>query len=248
MVNIKGTEYRKKEDLKRFFYPKEWLNFYDVLNNNLKLQFHFNFLMQTGCRYYEASKVQIKDVDFERNKIKILHAKTRIGGLKKIKVTCTKCNNKIYLSKTLKFCHICGNEIKNINELMKIYTQKITKRRIDIRNVRISLQFANSIKRFIKEYNIQKTDTFNFPTIQHMNQTMKRILKQKNVLDWQDFSPQNIRKTHENYLLATGSNPLSIRMHIGHSLDVAAAHYISTNIFTSEEIGMIKIILGNLKL
>jgi integrase len=245
MVNQKGTEYRKKEDLKRFFYPQEWLDFYNVLD--VKVKFYYNFLMQTGARYTELKHVEYKDIDWHRNIILIRFAKTRSGGLKRIKITCEKCNNKINLSKILKFCHLCGHEIKDTERLLELYNQKIVKRRREIRKIKVSKVFIEELKIKSKELNMNKDSTFNMPTIQHLNQTMKRILKKLKVSDWKDFSPHNVRKTHENYLLATGSNPLSMRMHMGHSIDVATAHYISANVFTPEEIGMIKMILNNLK-
>lgn len=244
MTNPKGSKYRKKEDLKRFFYPSEWLSFYNSLSE--KLKFYFNVLMQTGTRYNEIKHVEIRDIDFDRHLIKIRHAKTRIGGMKKIKVTCENCHCKVNLSKVLKFCPLCGNEFKDISNLMDIYKDKILKRRRDIRNVKISGVFAGELKTYVNMHNLKFNDTLKFPTIQHLNQTMKFKIKKQGIKDWQDFSPHTVRKTHENYLLATGSNPLSLRMHIGHSIDVAVAHYISTNIFTQEEIGMIKMILNNL--
>jgi len=246
MVNSKGTEYRKKENIKRFFYPEEWNKFYNNLKSD-KLRFYFNFLMQTGARYFELSHIEVRDIDFERHFIKIRFAKTRIGGMKKIKILCESCKSRINLSKDLKFCPLCGTEIENREELYSLYQNKITKRRRDIRDVKISDRFTQDLKNYIDKNKLNQNDIFKFPTIQHLNQTMKKILNKIGINDWKDFSLHNIRKTHENYLIATGSNVLSMRMHMGHSIDVASAHYISSNLFKDEEIGMIKLILDNLK-
>lgn len=245
MANQKGIEYRKKENLKRFFYPQEWLDFYNTIPDKKKI--YFDLLMQTGARYHELKMVEIRDIDFERNTILIRHPKTRVGGMKKIKITCTKCSSKINISKNLKFCPICGQKLENASEILNVYNKKIAGRRKELRKVKISNAFSSVLKQYIKKNKLSTNDTFNFPSAQGLRQLMHRKLKKLKVADWQDISPHNIRKTHENYLLATGSNPLSMRMHMGHSIDVAAAHYISANVFTQEEIGQIKMILGNLK-
>ena len=44
--NTKGIEYRKKDELKRFFYPKQWIDFINILTNE-QLKFNFNFLMRS---------------------------------------------------------------------------------------------------------------------------------------------------------------------------------------------------------
>ena len=246
MVNAKGTEYRKKENIKRFFYPKEWIDFIDACPEQLK--FFYNILMQTGARYHELSKVKVEDVNFERNFIEIKFPKTRIGGMKKIKIICIKCKNRSYISKSLKFCQYCGELFTNLREIEEQYKKQIINRRKEIRNVKISDKFKEEIKTYIKIHKLEKKDEFPLCTIQHLRQAMHRILIKIRVNDWKDFSPHNIRKTHENYLIATGSNPMSLRMHMGHAIDVATAHYISANVFTQEEIGIIKIILGGLKI
>lgn len=246
MGHKKGVKFRKKENIKRFFYPNEYNKFISVISE--KMKFYFDFLLQTGMRHNEAYYVKIKDIDFERNTITVTHAKTRIGGIKKIKILCPMCKEKIYLSKNLSFCSGCGNKIENIDDIILKYKNIIINRRRDLRKVRISEEFRNKISNRIKNLKLKQEDTFNFPTRQGMRQLMHRKLKEINILDWQDISPHNLRKTHENYLLATGSNILSIRMQMGHSIDIAVAYYISNNTFTLEEIGMIKLIMGNLKL
>jgi len=246
MVNLKGTEYRKKENLKRFFYPKEWLDFYNRVPDNLK--FFYQFLLQTGVRYHELSKVTVEDLDDERNFITIKYPKNRIGRIKKVKIICTNCNNFSYLTKNTKFCPYCGKEYSNIEQQIDAYSKQVINRRKEIRNVKISNKFKDELKEYIKKNKLNKKDTFNIVSIQYLNQTMKKILKEMNVKDWRDFSIHNLRKTHENYIIALGSNPLAIKMHMGHAVDVASTYYISTNIFTQEELIMIGIIMDNLKI
>ncbi len=244
--NPRGSVFRKKEDLRRFLYPDEWNKF--ISHTPTSMTFYFKFLLQTGMRHHEASYVEVRDIDMKRNFIKVRIAKTRRGGMKKIKITCDMCKEKINMSRTLRFCPLCGYKINNIDEILKQYISKVINRRREIRDVRISENFKNELQQRINEKHLNQTDTFNFPTIQGLRQSMHRILKQLEIKGWEDLSSHNLRKTHENYLIATGSNVLSMRMQMGHSLDIATSYYISNNLFTHEEIGMIKMILGNLRI
>lgn len=62
-----GRKYSIRTHRDRFFYPKEWMKFFDSLKESQKLT--FDFLMQTGCRINEAIHVKVGDIDFERNTI-----------------------------------------------------------------------------------------------------------------------------------------------------------------------------------
>jgi integrase len=66
---LKGsnTNYSVRANRDRFFYPNEWMKFYDLLKDSQKMT--FDFLMQTGCRINEAIHVKAGDIDFERNTI-----------------------------------------------------------------------------------------------------------------------------------------------------------------------------------
>lgn len=72
--NVVIVPYRKKTYSKRFFRPKDWYSFLNVIENP-KHKFHFEFLLHTGMRYNEAKKVKVQDIEFENNKIKILFPK-----------------------------------------------------------------------------------------------------------------------------------------------------------------------------
>jgi integrase len=73
--------YRKKDNPKRFFFPKEWMSFlYSIQNEEHK--FFFEVLLHTGARYYEASNIRVKDINFERGFILISRPK-REGGKEK---------------------------------------------------------------------------------------------------------------------------------------------------------------------
>lgn len=174
-------KYTLKSNPKRFFYPKEWIKFYDSLKSHYK--FHFDFLFNTGMRYNEAKHIIVSDIDFSRKWIVITKAK---GG------------------------------------------------RSRIRYVHFTKEFGKRIKSYIDLYNLSSDDDFKFPTIQCITQILKRHCKLIGIKDWQNFSAHNIRKTHENYLLAIDKNIMHIQGHMGHTIQIAEAHYVSGALIKDE--------------
>jgi integrase len=79
-----GTLYSVRNNRDRFFYPHEWMNFYDVgLRDNQKMT--FDFLINTGARINEAINVKVEDIDIP-NKRLILRV-TKIKAAKKEKTS-----------------------------------------------------------------------------------------------------------------------------------------------------------------
>lgn len=62
-----------KRDKLRFFYPSEWYKFYSILDGDKK--FFYEFLINTGMRYNEASKVKVRDINLNRKNIVVMKAK-----------------------------------------------------------------------------------------------------------------------------------------------------------------------------
>jgi len=62
-----GRQYLVRDNRQRFYYPNEWMKFYDNLKSNQKIT--FDFLINTGARINEARNVKVGDIDFERNNI-----------------------------------------------------------------------------------------------------------------------------------------------------------------------------------
>ncbi len=73
-----------------------------------------------------------------------------------------------------------------------------------------------------------ESDTLDFPTIQHLIQTLHRICREKNIKYWKDISVHNIRKQHENYLHALNLPETKIVVHMGHTQKTANEHYNSS--------------------
>jgi integrase len=77
-----GTLYSVRNNRDRFFYPSEWMNFYDLgLKDNQKML--FDFLVNTGARINEAVHVKVADIDIP-NKRLILRV-TKVKAAKKEK-------------------------------------------------------------------------------------------------------------------------------------------------------------------
>lgn len=74
-----GKSYSVRNHRDKYFYPDDWMKFYDSLR--LKQKVFFNFLINTGARINEARNVRLGDIDFERNMItlRITKVKARKG-------------------------------------------------------------------------------------------------------------------------------------------------------------------------
>lgn len=116
-----------------------------------------------------------------------------------------------------------------------------------MRYVQLSSFTIKMLKHYKQDNNIGNEDTFNFPTIQHLIQTMKKILKEKNIRGWKDYSVHNLRKTHENYLISLSHDTIRITLHMGHNLKTATDHYLSSAfIKDKKQLDMIRIWLGDI--
>lgn len=76
-----GINYSVRANRDRFFFPNEWMKFYDNLTENQKLT--FEFLINTGARINEAIHVKVGDIDLI-NKRLILRV-TKVKAMKKEK-------------------------------------------------------------------------------------------------------------------------------------------------------------------
>jgi integrase len=76
-----GTEYLIRNNRDRFFYPKEWSDFF--INLKQKQKITFDCLLNTGARINELRNVKIGDIDFKNKRI-ILRI-TKVKAAKKEK-------------------------------------------------------------------------------------------------------------------------------------------------------------------
>jgi integrase len=76
-----GKSYSVRDNRDRYFFPSEWIKFFDGLKENQKLT--FEFLINTGARINEAFHVKVGDIDVP-NKRLILRV-TKVKAAKKEK-------------------------------------------------------------------------------------------------------------------------------------------------------------------
>lgn len=67
LMRSNGNPYTNRTNRDRFFYPNEWMKFFDALKSNQKIT--FDVLINTGARINEARHIKVGDIDFERNTI-----------------------------------------------------------------------------------------------------------------------------------------------------------------------------------
>jgi len=74
-----GRSYSVRDNRDRYFFPSEWIKFFDGLKENQKMT--FEFLINTGARIKEAINVKVQDIDIP-NKRLILRV-TKVKAAKK---------------------------------------------------------------------------------------------------------------------------------------------------------------------
>ena len=85
ITRANGLRYTIRQNRHRYFYPDEWMGFYDSLSTRQKVT--FKFLINTGARINEVRNIKVQDVDFDRNSIIIKWTKGRNeDGSRKMRV------------------------------------------------------------------------------------------------------------------------------------------------------------------
>lgn len=80
-VKCDGKKYSVRDNRDRYFFPNEWMIFFDKLSDNQKMT--FEFLINTGARINEAINVKVGDIDTKNQRL-ILRV-TKIKAAKKEK-------------------------------------------------------------------------------------------------------------------------------------------------------------------
>ena len=192
-----GEKYTVRNNRHRYFFPDEWMVFYDGLRPRQKVTFHF--LINTGARINEVRQIKVQDVDFDRNSIICKWTKGRNkDGSRKIRV------------------------------------------------LSVSTQFIKWIKWVIKEYHLKPEDGFPILSTPAANICMKKRLRKSGINDWTMFSIHNVRKTLETWLISLDIDSLKIIKHFGHTMDIAAKFYVSSDTFNYEDKQIIRKIIGDL--
>lgn len=114
------------------------------------------------------------------------------------------------------------------------------------RIIPISTQYAKYLKKYIRESKLSSDDYLGILSTPAANIGMKKALKNAGIEDYYMFSIHNIRKTLETWFVALEVDGLKITAHIGHSMQTAASHYISADVFSWEEKSSMREIIGDL--
>ena len=112
------------------------------------------------------------------------------------------------------------------------------------RTISLSTQFSKRIKKFCDG---KKNDEYLFKISQAgYNQLLKRKLGELMVLNHEQFSSHNIRKTHGMYLKALGIDIAEICTRLGHDYNTYIKHYGSADVFSEKDMRGIRELLGDL--
>jgi len=115
-----------------------------------------------------------------------------------------------------------------------------------MRVLSVSTQFSKWLRAVVKEYDLKPENKFPILSTPAANICMKKALNQIGIQDWMMFSVHNVRKTLETWLISLDIDSLKITKHFGHSLNVAAKFYVSSDTFNYEDKKMIRDIIGDL--
>ena len=197
ITRTNGSTYSVRNNRHRYFFPDEWITFYDALKPRQKVT--FNFLINTGARINEVRMIQVSDIDFDRKSIVLRWTKGRTAdGSRKMRV------------------------------------------------LSISSQFTKWLKGVVREYELKPTDYFPVLSTPAANICMKKTLKEVGIKDWEMFSIHNVRKTLETWLISLDIDSLKIIKHFGHTMNVAAKFYVSSDTFNHEDKQIIRQVIGDL--
>lgn len=68
VIKKNGVKMSIRSNRDRFFYPNEWIKFFESLRQK-RQRLCFDLLLNTGARINEAMHIKVGDIDFERNTI-----------------------------------------------------------------------------------------------------------------------------------------------------------------------------------
>jgi len=198
-------KYTVRSNRDRFYYPNEWMKFFDNLKANQKMT--FDFLINTGARINEARNVKVADIDFERNNIILRVTKVKaVKGEKNPRPRTIGVSSQFI--KRLR-AHIKDNNLSNNDTLgilstpganiaMKVCLQRIGIKdwqMFSIHNIRkthgnwlkalgiegaeICLRLGHDFNTFLKAYG--SPDIFNFKDLQDMRLILGDLYQQMGI-------------------------------------------------------------------
>lgn len=110
----------------------------------------------------------------------------------------------------------------------------------------ISSKFAKYLKREIAKRKLGQEDTLGILSTNAFNQALKKASKKAGIRSPNEFSAHNLRKTFETWLMALGLDGFKLMVHLGHDMKTAAAHYVSPDIFNSQQRMEMRDVIGDI--
>ena len=148
------------------------------------------------------------------------------------------------------------NEVRNIKVsdidferrsiVLRITKTKDKQGNHKMRIIPISKQFTKYLKHLIKTKKLEHLDNIPILSTPAANIGMKKALKEANINDWEMFSVHTVRKTLETWLISLDIDSLKIVKHFGHTMNIAAQHYVSPDTFSWDDKGLMRNIIGDL--
>jgi len=214
-IRSDGKPYSVRIDKNRYFYPQEWIMFYDNLNDSNKLL--FEFLICTGARIEEALSFN-KDclIDDTRKSIKlyVTKRKAKKEGEQQGKPRSFEISASLY-NKLKKQPDTFGFLFINPKEEIKVNTPEGRSK--------------------LKKYTKPKS------SLAYMN--LRSNLKAIGIKDYYNFGLHSIRKSHGMWLFTLGISMNEVTLRLGHDITTFNKHYGSPSLFQPQDkVLMIKIL------
>lgn len=199
-VRKNKRKYSVRTHRDRYFYPGEWMKFYDALLPQQKLT--FDILIQTGARINEAQHIKKEDIDFIRNTIllRVTKVKAKKGEkyprprpipissqfTKRLKKSMKELNNNEYikmlsksathiaLKKTLQKIKIKDWYMFSIHNIRKTHGNWL--KALGIKGDEISKRLGHDHNTFLESY--VSSDIFNYKDKQDMRLILGDLYQQ----------------------------------------------------------------------
>ena len=220
-----GKKLSVRTDRRRYFFPEEWTEFINKINNK-EHKFFFITLLHTGARIMEALNLKFKDIDEDRGTVKFTIVKQR------------KAKKNFYAIGKSRGFFVASNFIKEYKSFIR--GKKINQEDyIFLKNSNLPENYDNLDNSDRKKYYISRVVAY--------SNLLKRKLKKTNIQDPYNFSPHNIRKTYGMWIRTFNIDSGELCYRMGHDIDTYIAHYGSSLIFTDNERRKIIKIMGDVK-
>jgi len=220
-----GSQYKVRNDRKRYFFPQEWLKFIKEIKDK-EHEFFFLTCLHTGGRIMEVLNLRYRDIDEERGTVTFSIVKQR------------KAKKNFYATGKSRGFFVGSEFMKEYKSFIR--GKKINKDEyIFLNNIKLPKNYNELDNKDRKKYYASKIVSYSI--------MLKRKLKEAGIKDYYNFSPHNIRKTYGMWMRTYNKEMAELCYRMGHDIDTFIAHYGSSLIFTQEERRLISEIMGDVK-